>query len=138
MGIEPDQGHGRHIAEQQRRQGVTRLDAEQHPCPIQQHERQHGYKQVAHPGDGQRLPVRFDAAFLQKGEKTIQQAGLIQPVDRIDALPTVQGLRDGLIIPFRKLPIEQFAQILRVLLQPFGGVGSSVSPVDAWMGPIPP
>ena len=53
----------------------------------------------------------LDAAFIQKGEEAIQQAGFIQPVDRIDALPTVQGLRDGLIIPFRKLPVQQFAQI---------------------------
>ena len=47
--------------------------------PIQQYERQHGYKQVAHPGDGQRLPVRLDTAFIHKGEEAIQQAGLIQP-----------------------------------------------------------
>jgi hypothetical protein len=66
---------------------------------------------VAHPGDGQRLPVRLDTALSQKGEEAIQQAGVIQPVDRIDAFPTVQGLGDDLIIPFHKLPSEQCAQI---------------------------
>ena len=44
-------------------------------------------------------------------ERTIPQAGSSQPVDRIDALPAVQGLRYGLIIPFGKLPVQQFGQI---------------------------
>ena len=112
VGIEPNQGHGRHVAEQQRRQGVTRGDAEQHPRPIQQHECQHRHQQVAHPGDRQRLPVRFDATGIQKGEKAIQQTGFFQPVAHVDALPAVDGLGDGLIIAFRKLPIQQFGQIL--------------------------
>jgi len=56
--------------------------------------------------------VRLDTAFIQKGEEAIQQTSFIQPVDRIDTLPAVQGLRYGLIVALRKLPIQQFTQVL--------------------------
>ena len=67
---------------------------------------------MAHPGDCPRLPVRLDAAFIHKGQEAIQQPGILQSIDRINALPTVQSLRHGLIIAFCQLPIQQFAQML--------------------------
>ena len=66
---------------------------------------------MAHSGDRQRLPVRLDAACIHKSQKAIQQTSIIQPLDRINTLPAVQGLRHGLIVALRKLPIQQFAQI---------------------------
>ena len=111
VGIEPDQGHNRHVAEQQGRQRIARFDAEQNPRAIQQHKHEHRHKQVAYSGDGQRLPVRLDATGLQEGDEAIQQAGVLQAVDRIDPLPALQGVGDGLIIPFRELPVQQFADI---------------------------
>ena len=112
MGLEAHQAHQGLIAEQQGRQGIHALDAEQGLQPVEQdilHARDHL------PLDRRALhivqPVD-DPQLMQEMEEIIQQRAFVQPVDPIDHLLAVQAPRHPRVIAASRLPTQALGQVL--------------------------
>ena len=95
---------------------------EQHPGAVQQHKVNRWQEDPLYSFNAEGLPMYHNARFLQKIEETAQQFGLIDAIDGIDRLSSMQGLGYDLVIALGKIEVQLFREVFPDVIRRLGSV----------------